>query len=485
MKIYYKTFNVFILKVLGFVLAFIVQLLFARNLGAKDFGKLTIFITYTTLISSVSLFGMDFNLIKIIPQKIKDDNDLTYLKFGINIVMLTLCTISIVFFLINRFILPIPHLFIFMFIIYLKSIGLLLDGYLQGKNEITKVTANNILFINLSKIVFYAFFRLCSIDFFLSAILSLVISELVSVLIRCFQIKKTIINSKASINRISTKDKMEFLRTSFMFLLILILNLLSQNFDKVYLSIAMNSESIALYKVAFTYSSLMSLFISPFISFWPIFSKLYLERRMNELENHFKNITNILCAVSIPFFVFLYFNASKLLGIFGSEYATVESIISLRILTIAFLVDSISGPIGALVNMTEKITLSFRIQLLSIIISIAVITFLGRTTGIIGVSVGVASGMIIPNALYLLYVNIKLKIKTHWGNLTFFLPIYLIMNFIIISVISSKLIIADEYIKLFIDFCLIYLINLFLLFFLLRNQAKKLFFMYRGDRNDF
>ena len=64
--------------------------------------------------------------------------------------------------------------------------------------------------------------------------------------------------------------------------------------DKAILGAMLPLECVAIYRVAESVASLNSVFVSPFIAFWPYISKLYSEERLDELRDAYRSINLII-----------------------------------------------------------------------------------------------------------------------------------------------------------------------------------------------
>ncbi len=325
--LYKRVSGTFLLKVLGLGIAFIFQIVLSRVLGVEKYGQYTIFITYINVLLIISVLGMDGNLIKEIAKvsndKLKSRN---LLSFSIKISVTLFFFISIFVYLFKKS-LDIPsnmaHLFLFMLLI--KVLIAIFDGFLQGVGLVVKVTFLNDLLNNILKFLFFIILISLNVEGLHVALYSFIGSEIITLLLRMKIVSKLIgrpINLK---DDFSLFDKSKFMKYSITVALITGIGLLLQNVDKIMIARLLDLSNVGIYKVTQNYVSLISVFVSPFVAFWPMISKLYNENKISEIENEMKKIVKIVMYLVIPMFFIFLFLGENLLLIFGEAYTTKQA----------------------------------------------------------------------------------------------------------------------------------------------------------------
>lgn len=483
-QMYKQAGNTFVLKVLGLSSAFIFQIILGRTLTAETYGEFTMFVTYSTILSIVSILGMDRNLIKEIARingEIEKENK--FLKFAMRTSILIFVGLALGLIIINVYVRePFFGVSILVIMIFIRTVTSIMDGYLQGKGLIVQVTFINSLLNNVLKIILFIFFISRNVESLKAAVISFIISEIITMLLRLKYFKRIFKDTKYSTAVLENIQKKNFLKYSLTVALISGIGLLLQNIDKIMISSYLDFEDVGVYKVAQNYVSLISIFITPFMVFWPMISKFYIENKIIEIENEMKKIVRIVTALVIPMFFIFLFRADTLLAIFGDNYVSNEAKMTLIILSFAFLIDAISGPIGSILTMTKYAKLSLYNNLIALITNITLNFLFIDRFGIIGVALATGISVILNNLLSILQVKLILGIYSY--DLS---TIYQIILLGSISVVTSICLteikfIDNLYLELIFFGIVIYITNAILFFVFERNKIlKKTYSNLRGN----
>ncbi|WBW98666.1 oligosaccharide flippase family protein [Oceanirhabdus sp. W0125-5] len=467
-ELYKKASVTFIIKILGLGIGFAFQIILGRTLQAEIYGKYTMFITYANIINILIVLGMDRNLIKEVAKlSNKKIESFKLFKFALKMSSILFLLISI-FVLIFYRQLEITSDLVYLFLITLiiKAIICLVDGYLQGIGMVTKVTFFNVLFNNILKFVtFIMFFKIYNNGLY-SAILSFIISEVICIVLRGVFIKRY---NKGFINtefKISNETKRKFIKYSLTLVLISSIGIMMQNVDKLMITKFISFESVGIYKVVQNYVMLIGIFITPFIAFWPVISKLYGENKILEIEVEMKKIVKIVTSMVIPMFFIFFFLNEKLLLIFGNQYVSYESKNVLLILSFAFLFDAISGPIGSILNMTNYAKYALINNVVCLVLNVVLNFIFIKMYGIIGVAIGTGISIIVNNLISIIEVKILLGIFAYnFGNLIQII-LFSLGNFILGSWLIQIIKFQNLYIYIIAFSIVIYLVNFISLIFI-------------------
>ena len=192
------------------------------------------------------------------------------------------------------------------------------------------------------------------------------------------------------------------------------LNTLFANVDIIILGIYDLQYDIGLYKVAFQLSMLV-VFAQTVIN-QVVQRQIAKEHTLNNeknLQGLLINASKYIFLISVLIaFVILFYNRSILKMGFGIAYEEASPI--LVILTIAQLINVISGSNGLFLNNVgyEKMTCS--ILAISVIVNALLTFFLVPTYGAIGAAVGSLVSTLIWNVMLLLIVSLHFKIHSSW-----------------------------------------------------------------------
>ncbi len=404
---YKKTLYTFVLKVIGLLVAFGFQIILGRLLPQDSYGKYTIFVTYINILSVFSVIGMDNNLIRVVAKE--DTSSRSYLYFAVKIVFIISLISSFVVLILGK-ILDFDFLTMALFPILLVmfSIHKILDGYLQGKGKIITVTFLSVFLNNILKIVFFIILLQFINNLYYSAIISYMLSELLTFLYRLMILEYSKINMI-----LPNEKKSEFISYSLQFALLIGIITLMSNMDKILIDLFLNNKMLAIYNVSLNYVQILAVFISPFIVFWPKISYYYNLGELKSIEKHMRLIVLIIINLTIPMFFIIIHKSEVLLSLFGSSYVTKEGKLVLIILSTAILFDCISGPIGSILNMTKYVKTSLYINIFTLILNIVISTLLLFKYGIIGVAIGTAMSIVTRNFISIVYVKRKMMIFSY------------------------------------------------------------------------
>lgn len=466
--LYKKVSNTFIIKILGLGIAFIFQIILGRVLKPEFYGQYTMFLTYTNILSIIAVLGMDRNLIKDVARITNDKlKNQALLKFSLKISFVLFVILAIFVLLFHSAMdvsLNMVHLLIIM--LFIKVVIVIFNGYLQGMGLIVKITFLNVLLNNILKILLFIIFFKTQFNGLYSAIYSFIISETITLILRSLIIKKILGRHISFRTNLSHNEKKQFIEYSITVALIAGMGILLQNIDKIMISKMLDFRSVGIYKVSQNYVSLIGIFITPFIAFWPVISKLYHENKITEIENEMKKIVKIVTYLVVPmFFIFLFLN-EKLLLIFGDAYVSDEARKVLMILAFAFLVDAVSGPIGSILTMTKYAKYILINNIISLVLNVVLNFIFIKMYGIVGVAIGTGISVIVNNLISIIEVKLLLGIFSYDYKNVVQIVTFSIGNFLWGSWLIRIININNNYIYIIVFGMMIYIINLLIIFFI-------------------
>jgi O-antigen/teichoic acid export membrane protein len=479
--LYRKVGNTFFLKVFGLGIAFIFQIVLGRILEPNLYGQYTMYLTYTTVLSIIAILGMDRNLIKEVAKeednKNKSDSLLQYallISFSISVVLIFIILLTR-----KHFNLSYSGYFVFIAMLIIKTLVALLDGFLQGKGQVVQVTVFNSVVNNILKIVMFIGMILFGISSLTAALMSFVISEIITVCIRFTNIKKLLSDGFKFEIILNSNEKKRFVKYSAIVALTSGIGLMLQNVDKIMISAYLNLESVGIYKVSQNYVSLLSVFIAPFIAFWPVISKLYNENNTKQIEIEMKKIVRIVTYLVVPMFFIFLFLSDDLLRVFGGAYVTKEGQTALIILAFAFLIDAVSGPIGSILTMTNYAKYILYNNIISLILNVLLNYLLIKNYGIIGVAVGTGASIIVNNLISIIEVKVILGIFSYDRKNVIEVIVLSFLNYLACIILNGNLKISSIYLNIIIFSMLLYLINIVIMLIIQRKNIKNLLVEWR------
>lgn len=463
--LYKKAGGTFILKFFGLGIAFIFQIVLGRILNPELYGEYTMYLTYSTVFSTITILGMDGNLIKEVARFEGDaTKEKSLLRFSTQTSLLITIAVAGALFLLRRFIgFSNYGLLLLLSMIVIRSMIAILDGYLQGKGNVVRVTLLNSVINNILKMIFFAILILLNVDSMSAALFSFVLSEIVTIFLRTAQISNSLQIKTNSILNLSLEEKRTFIKYSLTVALISGIGLMLQNIDKIMISTFLDLNRVGIYKVAQNYVSLISVFVTPFIAFWPVISKLYNENNIGQIEIEMKRIVRIVTYLVVPMFFIFLFLSNDLLAIFGEAYVTKEAKLALIILAFSFLIDAISGPIGSILTMTKYAKLALYNNLTSLLINITLNFILISRFGIVGIAIATGISIIANNLISIIQVKLLLGIFSYdYRNLIQILSMG-VVNYLLGMILIDAITYENIYIRIIIFGIAMYSLNLFVL----------------------
>ena len=475
-EFYKKASGTFILKFFGLGIAFFFQILLGRILNTELYGQYTMYLTYSTVFSIITVLGMDRNLIKEVARHEGDEAKANLLlKFSAWTSLLITILIVVIFLLIRGFTeISNYNLFLLLSMIAIRSIIAILDGFLQGKGRVVQVTLLNSVLNNVLKMVFFIVFVLLDIASLNAAILSFVISETVTIILRTIHLSKSLRISANTEKILSPEEKRIFIKYSLTVALISGIGLMFQNIDKIMISVFLDLSRVGIYKVAQNYVNLISIFVTPFIAFWPVISRLYNKNSIRQIEIEMKKIVRIVTYLVIPMFFVFLFLGNDLLRIFGEAFVTEEAELTLIILSFSFLVDAVSGPIGSLLTMTKYAKLALYNNIVSLLINISLNFILVVRFGIIGVAIATGISIIVNNLISIIQVKVLLGIFSYdFRNLIQIFSLG-IGNYFVGSMLIQRISIENIYARIIVFGIILYSLNIIVLAIAQRKNIREI-----------
>jgi O-antigen/teichoic acid export membrane protein len=413
---------VFILKVFGTGLLFIFQVILGNRLGANYYGQFTIYTTLLNLFLLVTVFGIDSTLIRYIPRVKEDDRLRVKLLKKSLFNVLTVSIIVVLFMYIFRW--PIMAFFniknekiyyILPIILLMMSVSKVLDGFFQGEKKTSLATFFSPLLLTGVKLIVFFIAAFLLNKNLVAAVISVLVSEGILVLIRIIYVKKEQGNIVKTSESVFTKqENIKFMKYSLSLFAILSLGTMVSSVDKIIINAYMGSAEVGVYKVAENYMALVGIFASPFVVFWPVMSELYKKKQLDVLDKIFNYAVKLISLLAVPVMVFIIVFSNDLLGFFGKEFS--QGTIILCILLIGTGCDSLTGPVGALLNMTDYAKYNLVDTIILAVVDISLNLLLVPRMGAVGAAIATAVSLVSINLINIVQNKILLKVFPYDRN---------------------------------------------------------------------
>ena len=256
------------------------------------------------------------------------------------------------------------------------------------------------------------------------------------------------------VNNFSNKEK-SFAQNM---LIINIMGPLSAQADKILLAYYFSAAEIGINAVIITIISFVPIFLISVNSiFSPIISELVTKNNFQDLNTYFQKAATYIFALSYPLIFFLIIFKNELLNVFGYEFISGKTMLTLCLISELFNVGT--GPSGIMLTMSGFDRISKNLNIFSSVVAlICYVVFIPRF-GLTGVGISRIIHVGILNILNLIYCYKKIKVIPYSRLFYYHLLIY--------STISILLYSLKEFLPIFGKYSfLIYLPFYFILFIL-------------------
>jgi len=468
----------FIGLILGKIIGYLYTILVAR-LGTEQFGLLNLGLAVVSLLSIISVLGLDLGILRYIPFY-SARNDRARVK-GALISSLSITLPLSLFFAILVFIfsnqistiffhniLLAPLLKIFSFTIPLSALGSILltsfrafkrveyeTGFKEiGEKSIRLILTLIFIFIGLS-LAWITFAYVASA----MAVLIASIYILNKKVFNLFDKTKPIFYTKELINY--------SLPLLFSSILIYIITWT----DTFMLGYFKTASDVGIYNAAHPTAFLMFILPTALISlFLPVITELYSRKKRKEVKSIYRIVSKWIFFVNLPIFLIMAVFSNQIINIiFGKEY--LPGAVALSMLSFGYLIYSFSYTSSNILSMAKKTKIIFIITIFFALFNVFLNYILIPEYGVNGASAATSISFILASALYIFF-NYKL-IKSLPFQKQYLKSVISAITSIFIIYIISKL--AFESISFYsLALMLLFFIALYLLFlFLLKSFERE------------
>lgn len=359
---------IFIEKIFGIGFYFMLQLLLSRKVQAEGYGAYTLFNSWMALLSVFTVYGFDSSLVKFLPRCMGDKptwQRLVGLSFGITAILslivfgiLAISPLSIQTLLgldANTLIILGIGLFFF-------SINKITDSIIQGEKATHwAIFYNSVLRNGLRLLLCLPLLRLPDFEMRKLYVVVLLVEVATCILRLAYFLPRRAKLKKELGSAIYAISNKSFIVESGMLFGVSFISNVNQLVDKIFLGMLLGASQVGLYRASENYAVLASIFIIPFMAFWPYISELYAEGNLAGLNRIYSYITLLVGILLIPASCVMILKANALLGLFGKSFHGAE--VLLGILLIGYVADALAGPAGAVLRMTKYAKVSLYVNI--------------------------------------------------------------------------------------------------------------------------
>lgn len=166
--------------------------------------------------------------------------------------------------------------------------------------------------------------------------------------------------------------------------------------DKAVLGVMVPLAMLGIYRIGDAVASVNSMFVSPFVAFWPYISQLHGQKRLYDLRDAYRTITLFIIVVMMPFALLLVELSPTVLSLFGPAFVSQGRDIFL-VLALGTAIDAVAGPAGAVLKLTGHARASLTINTAWLALYLGLTILLTRHYGILGAAIGKMIATILGN----------------------------------------------------------------------------------------
>lgn len=408
---------VLLTKAFGAAGMFLVTVLFARWLGAADFGIYSLALTLVTIVSIVSRFGLDQVIVKQVAVDIQNGSRVARKGAGYTIsaaclVFILSSSLAILFWCASDFLAEKVFnktelrgiLEVFVWVVIPLSLNVILTDAIKASGRV--VISSFLQNVLVPMFVLMACYIVWNMSEFVlyNAVVMHGLSILATLLISIVFLNKLIPNIK-------DRDPVRFnllLKEGGPMILVASGALVMSWSDILIIGIYASQTDLGMYSVASRTVMITMLVLVAMNSITaPRYALLFRNGDIGEIEKLAKRSSTILLAmVCIPSFFFIVY-PSFVLGLFGGDYTKGGDI--LTVLAIGQLINVSCGSVGYMLTMTGKEKVMQRIMLTTAATNILLSLVLVSKYGVLGIAFATAFSMVLWNLWALL------EVKKHLG----------------------------------------------------------------------
>ncbi len=412
---------VFSVKVVGALLAFIGQLLFARTLGVEQFGYYSFVISGLLISMLVVRFGYTSVLTRFVSKykvetewgKIAGLRKFSRLRIIRNALIMAIVSLGLLF-IFKAHISQTEFISFLIALIALPLVGLmgLTQGTLQGLHLVALAHIPEKILkpaFEISLILILTYFwglKINAIYATTLTVFSIALAMTIAIMLEINRTEKLLVKSPPSI------DRQLWVSASISMFYISGIELMMRYVDIFILGLMSTAVEVGVYSATAKLTEFVSfgLIIANAI-FAPKISELHAQDKIDELQILVKKVTLIVSVLAFFNLLVLLFLGKNLLSIYGDEFIAGYTV--LLILAVGQLINALTGPVGILMMMTGHEKKAAAIYAKVIVVNVIANIILIKFFGMHGAAIATAMAYVMKNLMMMK------QVKTHLGITTF------------------------------------------------------------------
>ena len=414
----------FILRGLGLVLSFVVNLFITRLLGLENYGNYSYVMAWMSMVSILGRVGFETATSRFVSEYVATKewgNLLGFLRFSKQVVLIASICVAFCLSLgawILRSNLSIEVLYGF----WIASLLLIVQNYMMLQGQIL-IALQNVLLGQLPSAVLRPLCVLVGcvgisitvrnpgIAIFITVTLA---ASVISLGVTSIFLKRTLPNHLKSVTR--SYNYKYWLQTAQAMILISCVDVILSRSDVVMIGTLVGSKETGLYNVA---SQLSGLLVFTLVAVNSILasqaSALYAKKSLKELQRVVSLGITFVFLSTLPIAMVYLLWGTNILRLFGQDFDASYNI--LIVLTLGQLVNALCGPVSLLLNMTGHQNYAAKTLVLSATVNIVLNAILIPIYGAMGAAIATAFATALWNLVMVYFVWKKIRLLCAANNL--------------------------------------------------------------------
>ena len=404
-------------KIFGALISFVFLTLVTRLLGVNSWGIFVLCLSILNISSIFSRLGVDILVLKLISSAQTRINEIKNIYFsGLLIVLISSLIVSIILYIFSTDLLflfsskneSINYIKYICFVIPLFSILTLNEQSFRGLKQIGLFS----FFRNTSKMLFGLIFLLYFYYFLENNDIMLPFKVFqISLCIVLFISTIILLKRFSFIERINFFSSKKMLTSSVPMMLSSSIMLLMSWVDTLMIGGFIGEYEVGLYNVAVRVSLITSITLTAINSITaPKISETFNSGRIEAFKSVVKESTKTIFLSTLPIIGVIFLFPDLILSLFGKDFLLAKT--SLFILAFSQIINSMSGSVAIILNMTGKEKVFRNIIFVALVINILLNLLLIPKFGIEGAAIASASSLIFWNLYSVYYVYKELGVMT-------------------------------------------------------------------------
>lgn len=414
--------SAFILKIAGMLFTYLSMLFITRFYGAEQWGLYSLGFTVLSIAVVIPVFGFDNSIIRLLTELKQNNSEANAFKVLLKASLITMILSIVVILGINYYSDVItnsilrqkdfePYLFFVQIAVIPMAFLILISVVFQSYKRIIQFMLFKSALLSFTFLVLLCIFYFFEIDakifeIYIYAIVSTLVIAIIALLFFLKLIKQD--DSKTENTTYSFK---EIIYLSFPMMLSSSFALLMGWTDILMLSYFKTPKDIGIYSSALKLASITLIVLASVNSISsPKFAEFFSKKDFNGLKDIVQKSTKIMFMTSAPILLIFILFPKSILGIFGPEF--VSGYLVLIMFCIARFVNSVSGSVGHLMQMTNNQRTYQYVIITAFIINLILNVLLIPEFGINGAALSSSIAMVFWNVTLVIIIKRKLGFWT-------------------------------------------------------------------------